>query len=274
MRKVAAGQGWRWIADGWAVMRARLGLSLGVVWLMYVLLFVVSWLPLIGSAVTPFLTPFLAGGVYVVFARIKEILNRRTIEPLAGEQPIGFDLMFRVFSRPEVRKPLLGLGLISILFSLSLLFALAGFVMSQLAGIDHAVLTDPTATDQARLEFLMPYLLSSKAMLLWLGVMVVAVLYSMAMFFAVPLIVLRGHALSDALKASFAAVSANWLPFLLYALIWMLLLFTVPLTFMLSLVVLAPLMLASVFAAFEDIWPQDVHPTADAAPTQRVSTVM
>ncbi len=274
MRKVAAGQGWRWIADGWAVMRTRLGLSIGVVLLMYVLLFVASWVPLIGSIATPFLTPFLAGGVYVVFARIKEVMNRRAIEPLAGEQPIGFDLMFSVFSRPDVRKPLLGLGLLSILFSMAMLLLMAGFVVSQLVGVDHAVLTNPTASDQARLEFLMPYLLSSKAMLLWLGVVVVAVLYSMAMFFAVPLIVLRGLPLGAALKESFAAVSANWAPFLIYAVIWVPLLLTVPLTVALSLIWLAPLMLASVFAAFEDIWPEAPNRMTGAAPTQRVSTVM
>ncbi len=274
MQKLSAGHGWRWIAEGWGLMRARLGLSIGVVLLMYVLLFVVSWLPLVGSVLSTFLTPFLIAGVYIVFARIQEIRHRQLIEPLAGEQPIGFDLLFAAFSRPAVRKPLLALGVLSIVFSLTLLLAVAGFVVSQLAGIDHAVLTDPTATDTARLEFLLPYLLSPQAMILWLVVMIAAVLYSMATFFAVPLIVLRDHAFSAALKASFAAVSANWLPFLLYALIWLVLFMSVPLTLMLSLIVLVPLLLASMFAAFESIWPDEPTRPADSFAPKRVSTVM
>ncbi|WP_407276380.1 BPSS1780 family membrane protein [Halothiobacillus sp. DCM-1] len=274
MQKHAVGQGWHWIANGWRLMRERLGLSIGVVLLMYVLLFVVSMLPMVGSMITPFLTPFLAGGVYLVLARIQEIRARRAIEPLAGEQPIGFDLMFSAFSRPALRKPLLLLGALSVVFSLSLLLLMAGFVVWQLAGIDHAVLTDPTASDTARLEFLMPYLLSGKAMLLWLVVMVVAVVYSMATFFAVPLIVLRGFSLGDALKASFAAVSANWLPFLWYALIWALLFITVPLTMMLSLILLMPLLFASLFVAFEAIWPDQPTAPGHSSPPQRVSTVM
>lgn len=274
MQKVGVGQGWRWIADGWAVMQERLALAIGVVLLMYVLLFLVSMVPMVGSMITPFLTPFLAAGVYLVFARIQAVRARRAIEPLAGEQPIGFDLLFGAFSRPEVRKPLLGLAVLSILFSLMILLIIAGFMVSQLTGIDHAVLTDPKATDTARLEFLLPYLLSPSAMMLWLVVMVVSVIYSMATFFAVPLIVLRGYSFSAALNASFAGVSVNWRPFLLYALIWAALFVTVPLTVMLSLILLAPLMLASVFAAFESIWPPEQNHLSNTTTPQRVSTVM
>ena len=181
---------------------------------------------------------------------------------------------FKTTRREYAIYALLIIGVLSIVFSLTLLLAVAGFVVSQLAGIDHAVLTDPTATDTARLEFLPPYLLSPQAMILWLVVMIAAVLYSMATFFAVPLIVLRDHAFSAALKASFAAVSANWLPFLLYALIWLVLFMSVPLTLMLSLIVLVPLLLASMFAAFESIWPDEPTRPADSFAPKRVSTVM
>ncbi|MHB1229820.1 MAG: BPSS1780 family membrane protein [Halothiobacillus sp.] len=279
MQRVRAGRGWGWILDGWQFIKPRLGLAIGVVMLMYVLLFVASMVPFLGNVITPFLSPFLAGGVYIVFRRMREIDLRGQVEPLAREQPISFDLMFSVFRDPAPRKALLNLALVSIGFTLAVLLILATFVTVKLSGIDHSVLTDISATDEQRLRFLMPVLLDPNAWLIWsVGLLGLAV-YSMATFFAVPLIVLRGLRLWPALKQSFQAVTQNWVPFLVYGLIWLVLFISVPFTLMLSLIILLPLMFASVFIAFEDLWPEGSDPqtraglTANAERTH-ISTVM
>lgn len=254
MRRVNAGQGWQWIYQAWRLIRPRFSLVLGAVLLMYVLLFIASMIPLIGHIAAPILAPFLAGGVYVILQRVREIELRAHSEPLAREQPISFDLLFSVFKDPAPRKALLWLGFVSIAFSLVLMFAVAIFVSIQLAGVDHSVLTDLTATDEQRIRFLLPYLMNPDAWLLWLGVLIASVAYSMATYFAVPLIVLRGASLGSALSQSFNAVGRNWTAFLVYALVLFVLFLTVPITLMLSLIVLLPLMVTSVFTAFEDIW--------------------
>lgn len=254
MQRVNAGQGWQWIKGGWQLIKPRFGLVLGAVMLMYVLLFAASMIPMIGNLVTAFLAPFLAGGVYVILQRMRQIERRTAIEPLAREQPIPFDLLFSVFKDSAPRKALLWLGFISIIFSLVVLLAFAIFVAITLSGVDHSVLTDMTATDEQRMRFLMPYLMNPDAWLLWIPLLVAAVAYSMATFFAVPLIVLRGEGVLSALSQSFLAVSRNWSPFLVYALILFVLFLTVPITLMLSLIILLPLMIASVYVAYEDIW--------------------
>lgn len=254
MQRVNAGRGWQWIKEAWRLIRLRFSLVLGTVLLMYILLFVASMIPMLGHVIAPILAPFLAGGVYVVLQRVREIEQRSHIEPLAGEQPIAFDLMFSVLKDPAPRKALLWLGFVSIAFSLLMLFAVALYVTIALSGVDHSVLTDMTATDEQRMRFLLPYLLNPDAWVLWIGVLIASVAYSMATFFAVPLIVLRGASLFSALSQSFNAVGRNWAAFLVYALVLFLLFLTVPVTLMLSLIVLLPLMFTSVFIAYEDIW--------------------
>lgn len=257
MQRLGGGQGASWIAEGWRLLRSRMTLVIGVVFLTYVLLFMVSMLPFVGNILAALASPFLIGGVYVVLHRLREINRRAEVEPLAREQPISWDLLFSVFQNPAPRKSLIGYALVSIGFQLMMLLILAGFVAVALSGVDHTVLTDPTATDKQRIEQLWPILISPSAGLLWVTVLVLSVLYGMAVFFVVPLIVLRGVKLWPAMRASFTAVSANWLPFLVYALIWVLLILTVPFTLFLSLILIGPLMITSVYAAFEAIWPDD-----------------
>jgi hypothetical protein len=254
MRRVHAGRGWQWIKEAWRLIRPRFGLVLGTVLLMYVLLFFASMIPMIGNIIAPILAPFLAGGVYVVLRRVREIEQRSRIEPLASEQPISFDLLFSVFKDPAPRKALLWLGFVSIAFSLALLLVVATFVTVKLSGVDHSMLTDPSANDEQRVRFLIPYLMDPDAWALWIGILIASVAYSMATFFAVPLIVLRGETLRSAFSQSFSAVGRNWSAFLVYALVLFVLFLTVPITLMLSLILLLPLMITSVFIAFEDIW--------------------
>ena len=254
MRRVNASRGWHWIKEAWGLMRLRFSLLIGTVLLMYVLLFLASMIPFLGHIMSPLLAPFLAGGAYVVLQRVRAIQQRARIEPLANEQPIAFDLLFSVFKDPAPRKDLLWLGFLSIAFSLSILLILAIFMSLQLSGTDHSVLMDMNATDEQRMRFLIPYLLNPDAWVLWIGILLASVAYSMATFFAVPLIVLRGETLRSALSQSFSAVGRNWSAFLIYAIVLFILFLTVPVTLMLSLILLLPLMMASVYTAFEDIW--------------------
>lgn len=283
MQRLGASQGASWIVGGWRLMKERMTLVIGVVFLAYVLMFVASMLPFVGNVLVALASPFLIGGVFVILNRIREIQERSALEPLAREQPISWDLLFSVFQNPVPRKSMLGYALVSIGFQLLILLIFAAFITVMLSGIDHTVLTDPTATDQQRLELLLPLLITPSAGMLWVIVLVVAVLYSMAVFFVVPLIVLRGARLLPALRASFSAVSANWLPFLVYGLIWFALLLTIPFTLGLSLIILGPLMITSVYAAFEAIWPEDASEDHDVSgnalpsaksPQKYTSTVM
>ncbi|MFO7581037.1 BPSS1780 family membrane protein [Guyparkeria sp.] len=262
MRKRPASSGARWIAGGWQLLKTRPGLVIGSVLLMYVLVFLVSMVPLIGMGAGYLIAPVLGGGVIMIFVRIAEILERSEEEPLAREQPIGFDLLFSQFRGEAPWRPLVGLGGVTILVNLLILLLLAGYLTAALPEGGMNALNDPDLSDGERLETLLPVLTSASALGVWLGVVVVYVLYLSAMLFAVPLVVLREYPLTAALAASFRAVWLNWLPMLVFGLIWLGLFMTIPLTAGLSAILLVPWAWAALYAAYVSIFPAEA-PASD-----------
>ena len=127
-----------------------------------------------------------------------------------------------------------------------------------------AALNDPETTDSERLGQLMPILTSASAMGVWLAVVVVYVLYLSAMLFAIPRVVLAEARVGAALAASFRAVWINWLPMLIFGLIWLGLFMTIPLTLGLSAILLVPWAWAALYAAYVSIFPAEDNAPADA----------
>ena len=255
MRKRPASSGARWIAGGWQLLKTRPGLVIGSVLLMYLLIFLTSFVPLIGMGAGYLLAPLLGGGVIMIFARIAEILERAEAEPLAREQPIGFDLLFSQFSTEAPWRALLGLGGVTILVNLAILLLLAAYLTAAMPEGGMAALNSPEMTESERLAQLLPVLTSGGAMWLWLAVVGLYVLYLAAMLFAIPEVVLAKASLWGALAASFRAVWLNWLPMLIFGLIWLALFMTIPLTAGLSAILLVPWGWAAVYAAYVSIFP-------------------
>jgi uncharacterized membrane protein len=76
----------------------------------------------------------------------------------------------------------------------------------------------------------------------------------MAIWFAPPLIMLAGLAPTAAMKASFSACVRNIVPFLVYGLIGLVLMVVATLPVGLGWIVLAPVMVASIYASYCDIF--------------------
>ena len=263
MRKRPASSGARWIAGGWQLLKTRPGLVIGSVLLMYLLIFLTSLVPLVGMGAGYLLAPLLGGGVIVIFARIAEILERAEEEPLAREQPIGFDLLFSQFSTEAPWRPLLGLGGVTIVVNLGIMLLLAAYLTAAMPEGGMAALNSPDMSDSDRLAQLLPVLTSGGAMWLWGAVVGIYVLYLSAMLFAIPRVVLAGSPLWSALADSFRAVWLNWSPMLIFGLIWLGLFMTIPLTAGLSAILLVPWGWAAVYAGYVSIFP-----TADEGPVE------
>lgn len=259
MRKRPASSGARWIAGGWQLLKTRPGLVIGSVLLMYVLILLTSFIPLIGMGAGYLIAPILGGGAIVIFARIAQILERAEDEPLAREQPIGFDLLFSQLRADAPWRTLLGLGGLTIAVNLLILLLLAGYLTAALPEGGLAALNDPALSDADRMGELLPVLTSGAALGVWLAVVIVYLLYLSAMLFAIPLVTLRGYSLTHALLASFRGAWLNWLAMLVFGLIWLLLFLTVPLTAGLSAILLLPWAWASLYAAYVSIFPADVE---------------
>ena len=90
-----------------------------------------------------------------------------------------------------------------------------------------------------------------------LGSLLIGVLMApllMAMWFAPALVFFNGMAPVDALKASFSACAANWLVFLVYGVILLVLSFFAALPVGLGFLVLVPVMVGALYASYRDIF--------------------
>jgi uncharacterized membrane protein len=76
----------------------------------------------------------------------------------------------------------------------------------------------------------------------------------MAVWFAAPLVVFHGHGAVDAMKGSFSGCLKNILPFLLYSVILMVFLFVAAIPLLLGWLVLWPVIAASVYTSYKDIY--------------------
>ena len=78
----------------------------------------------------------------------------------------------------------------------------------------------------------------------------------MAVWFAAPLAVLQDQGAFDAMKGSFAGCLKNIVPFLLYGIVMLVLSVVASIPLLLGWLVLGPVLAASVYTAFRDIYFQ------------------
>ncbi len=223
-----AGAGWRWITEAFRLFRADAGAWIAAMVVIFVVVIVVSSLPLLGSLLVNLFMPVLLGGV-ALGAQAQDRGERFKLEYL-----------WACVQAPHL-QPLLLLGVayvvmgaIIVVVAMVLVFGTVG--ASVMSG-DHA---DMTATSGALLGALVVLLMSA--------------LMGMASWFAPTLVVLRGMDPVTALQTSFAGCLRNVMPLLVYgiAMLGLTILAIIPMG--LGMLVLAPVMLLSVFTAYKEIF--------------------
>jgi len=245
-RKVSVGQGWQWYVEGWRLFATRPGVIYLVLLLFLLVQFVISMVPLIGAPIATLIGPALLGGVYLVFRRIRGVRADMQVDALAREQNISAGMLFEGLKDPERRRRFLILGALGLLFNFVLLLVLMGSL---------SLPDDPEQMATMDEEQVMLALLNIP-LGVWLMVFSLWTLYMAAMTFAIPLVAMRGVSAMTAIKASLAAIAANILPCLVYGLVGLALMFLAILPMGLGLILLIPVLFASVFAAFEDIFAE------------------
>lgn len=224
-----AASGWTWIVDAWTLFtRAPLPwILITIVFL--VLTAVLNVLGVIGAVASTVLGPVFTGGVMLGCRRLHEG-GKLQVGDLFGGFRTGFG-------------PLAAIGAISMLVAAAILLA-AGF----LTGANLFALmseTDPDVLRAAGVGILLTVLIAMALMLP----------LAMALWFAPPLVVLQNRGIGEALAQSFSACLTNVLPFLVYGLILLVLAVVASIPFLLGWLVLGPVLAASVYTAYRDIFP-------------------
>ncbi|APZ43405.1 BPSS1780 family membrane protein [Acidihalobacter ferrooxydans] len=236
INRLTAAAGFDWYRQGWKLfarkpgMLVLLGLALAVIYLL------LNLVPL-GGLLLAFIAPSLNGGYYLAIRRTE-----------AGEEP-GFADLFAAFNEPQRRNPMLMLGLVSlgaqIAITLTMIGAFGG-TFAALAGFSGMLTGLPIIG--GGLGFSLFAILSG---------LVIAVLLWLALFFAIPLVMLDGVAPSEALKISLRANLSNVAAWLIFSVLLVPLTVLALIPFGLGLLILYPLMTAAMYIAYRQTFTHD-----------------
>ena len=227
-RAVGAGQGWTWIAEGFALFKKAPGIWIALVVILFVILVVLAFIPLLGAVATFLVVPVFVGGLLL------------GCQALQGGAELEIGHLFAGFKAHTGNLIVLGA------------LAIAGWIIVMLpvvvivgTGAVMALLRGDAAGAAA---------LGGSVMLAWLVALALSIPIYMALWFAPALVVLRGMAPIEAIKESFMGCLKNILPFLVYSIVLMVLGVVASIPLGLGWLVLGPTLIASVYTSYRDIY--------------------
>jgi uncharacterized membrane protein len=235
-RTVDSGQGWNWIAQAWGLFLRNPGVWIVDFVILLILYFVLHILPVVGHVASYVLWPVVMGGL---------MLGCRS---LARGQRFEVGHLFAGFKTNTSQLVMLGIFNLVILLVIVCVAAVA--IMVAGGGAVFAAVS---------VESLWTAMLSGAlvlfALLGLLIVMLLAIPLTMAMWFAPCLVVFRNASAIDAMVLSFNACLKNIVPFLVFGVI-ALIPFVVLFVTVLGWIVLFPVLIASVYTSYRDVFAE------------------
>ena len=240
-RATSFGQGLNWITRGWNIFTQSPLIWIVNAVIVLAIYVVLSFIPFIGSILSMVLYALLGAGMMLG----------------AHSQHSGRSLevsdTFSGFQSPHKMN----------LFILGLLYMVAWTLLLILAGILVAVILGASGVAGAFMSGDSSAIVGLIAgagigfILIGLIVMAVSIPIAMAFWFAPALVAINGVSPLAALSSSFFACLKNFLPFLLYGIIFLVLFLVGSIPLLLGLLVVFPLLFTSTYAAYRDIYLAD-----------------
>jgi hypothetical protein len=225
---VDAGQGWAWILSGFELFKKNPGNWIVIVIVLFVIMVVLSFIPILGAIATFLLMPVFTGGLML------------GCQSLARDGTLEINHLFAGFKTQTGNLVALGgisIGAWIVIMIPVMLLVFFGAYFGASAG-------GPAGFGGMGVSFIL-------ALLIVFGL---SILIYMALWFAPALVVLRGAAPMEAIKLSFGACVKNIIPFLVYGLVVLVLSIVATIPFGLGWLVLGPVLAASVYTAYQGIF--------------------
>lgn len=233
-RTVDAGDGWRWIVEGWDLFRRQPGMWILLVVMLVVIFAVLGVVPVVGGAAAALIAPVLSGGLMIACKAVDEGGSLQIEQLFAG---------FRHKTQSLVMVGVFHLVASMLIILLLMIFVGANVGVGALLGgmVGYPGMGAITAG------------LASMLLAALIGFALAMPVYA-AIWFAPALIVLHDVGAVAALKASFFAIVKNIPATLWYSLILVGLAIAAAMPFGLGFFVLAPVAVASIYTAYRDIF--------------------
>lgn len=227
-RSVDVARVFEWLKEGWRLFMRAPGMWIAVTLIMGVVMIVLGMIPVAGQLAVNFLMPVFLGGLLQGARALSQGGELRIDHLFSGfRENAGNLVLLAVFY-------LIGVVIIvAVTFAISGGAAMGGAMMGRGPGVGLAL----------------------GGMFLAMAVMIVLFIpLGMAIWFAPALVVFRGMAPLDAMKASFAAWLKNVGPFIVTAVIVFVLFWIGMLTLGVAFVVVMPVLVGSLYASYVEIF--------------------
>lgn len=233
-RQVAAGNGWNWIAGGFALFRQSPVIWIALFFVYLLISMVLSIIPVVGPVMLNLLAPVFIAGF---------MLGCRALE--MGEE-LEINHLFAGFKQNTAQLITVGgIYLAGVIVIIGVVFVATGGAALSAMFAGHMMNEERAAV-------------AGEGMLLALLLVLAALLpLIMAYWFAPVLVLFHDMKALDAMKLSFSACLKNIVPFLVYGLILIALMLLAIIPFGLGLLVMIPTMTASLYVSYKDIF--DIH---------------
>ena len=230
-RGVAAGRGTGWIGEAWDLFKQSPGVWIGMIIVMFVLFLVANFVPLVGPLAVSVVFGVFMGGIMIGCRSLEE----------GGE--LEFAHLFAGF-----REKLGALAAVGALYVAGYLLILLVTVV--ITGASFATLTGMGAQPEGA----DPMAMLATVGLALLVMMALMVPLLMSVWLAAPLVVFHEQGAIEAMKGSFLGCLKNVVPFLVYGIVMFLLAIAATIPIGLGWLALGPMMVASVYTAYRDIY--------------------
>jgi uncharacterized membrane protein len=232
VRSVDAGRGLGWWTDAWALFLKNPGMWIVLGLIMGIIFIVLAFIPFLGALALALLAP--------VFTASWMLTARKA----AGGGTIEIGDLFVAFKSERMSSLIvLGALLLAVVFVLGLLMFLFG------AGAALGVGAGASAGSAGGMMAA-----AGLGLVMFLVSFVVGIVIAMAFWFAPGAVILSGMAPVDAIKASFAGSLKNIVPFILYAVIYLVAAIIASIPFGLGWLVLMPLLMLTIYVSYRDIF--------------------
>ncbi len=248
-RRVEAGQGWQWLVGGWQLFLKAPGLWIVMLLIYFAINIALSFIPIIGGVAEALLTPALLGGMVYGAAA------------LANGNDLEIQHLFRAFQDRDRLGPMLTLGALLLLGYVIIGLVVGGLILGWMAGGDMT--GDMTKVDEA----LLIRMLTGGGIVAVLILLLLAIVLTMAMFYAIPLVMLAKEAPLRSLQESVSACWINLWPLTVLSLIYVILALLAAIPMGLGFLVLGPVTFSAIYASYKDVFavqetPQEPTPPA------------
>lgn len=229
-----------WFSQGFEQFKAAPGIWIGLVAIFFVLIMVMSFVPFLGSIALNLLFPVFFGGLMLASRASR------------NNQEVKIDHLFAGFQTKFGPLALVGLFYLIGMIVLVVIMMVIGFVFIGGAAAMFGLSKASGAGDGAFGAMLGAGI--GVIFLVMLLAFALSIPLAMSVWFAPALVVFHDMEPLDAMKASFTGCIKNWLPFLIFIILYIVFAVVATIPFLLGWLVLGPVIIGAMYAAYEDIY--------------------